>query len=216
MSNLLSVSLGEEILQLISGNFMDYVLAFVIVVLLVFMTTKYLKTSTMSSTEKMTNIAVFAALAFVFMFVGFPIIPVAPYLKVEFSVLVLLVLALRVDYKAAIVASLIVNFIDYLVKGSMVGWPLDQLANFTATLIFILPVLLLSPKKANGISIITGVVLVSAVMVILNYLVITPIYFGYVLPENFFWYCLSIYGPFNLIKWGLVGTAFYIVRKKMA
>jgi riboflavin transporter FmnP len=204
---------------MVQGDLGNYLLALGLVVLLVLFSTKFLKVSDLSRTERMTNIAIFSALAFVFMFVGFPIIPAAPYLKVEFSVLVILILALRVDYKAAIMSSLIVNILDYIIKNSAVGIPIDQTANFLATLAFVLPILLLKDNFKDLLSIVIGVASVTVLMVLLNYLFITPFYFnlaGWPLPENLFWYCLSLYGPFNLIKWGLVGISYYFVKHKMA
>ncbi len=219
MSNLFLSSLGDQILEMVQGEFLNYVYAFLLVAVLVMVAGKFLSTSEMHQTKKVTYIAVFAALAFVFMFVGFPIIPSAPYLKVEFSVLVLLILALKVDYKAAIIASLIVNLLDFMFKQSLTGLPIDQGANFLATLAFIIPVLLLSKKFNRYLTVIIATLSVTVAMVALNFLFITPFYFnllGWPLPENLFWYCLSLYGPFNLIKWGLVGISFIIVKKKLA
>jgi len=218
MSNLILSSLGGQVLEMVQGDLLNYVLGVGLVVLLIIFAGKFLKESEISSIHKIVYTAVFAALAFVVMLVSVPIMPMAPYLKVEFSVLVILILALKVDYKSAITASLIVNLLDYLIKGSATGLPIDQAANFMATVSFVLPILLLKKKLSDALAILVGIGLVTTFMVVLNYLFITPFYFnlaGWPLPENLFWYCVTLYGPFNLIKWGLVGVSYYIVKRRM-
>ena len=59
-----------------------------------------------------------------------------------------------------------------------------------------------------------GCLSVTIIMVMANYLLITPWYFsilGYALPDNFFYYCITVIGLFNLIRWLIISLVNYIL-----
>lgn len=224
----------KEFLQLMADNWVSVVLGISTIVLfafvIVYVSKKY--TVEMSGTRLIAFVGVFSALSYAFMFFGFSIVPAAPYLKLEFSVVIILLALLFFDLKAAVLISLVTNVVDYLIKNSETGIPIDQTANFLATVV-ILIVFAVSfskygqhiedTKKNNVVSILTSLVAVAAVtvvMVFLNWIWITPFYaelggYSEFLPSPLLPYIIGLYGPFNIIKWGLVSLVFSLIRIRL-
>lgn len=162
--------------------------------------------------RRLVIIALMVALSYILMFIGIPIIPIAPWLLIDFSFLPIIVLALGMDLKSAILASFLVNLMDYLIKGSLTGLPIDQAANFIATTLFLVVMVYFVKKNKALLGVFVAVAINIFFMTILNYFWITPLYFGilgYELPSNLLVYCVQVYGVFNLVKWGIIGAAYY-------
>jgi|GEM_PF-3100788 len=170
----------------------------------------------LSNTKLIVISGVFSSLAFILMYFGIPLI--LPFLKIEFSFAVIFLIAMIVDMKTGITILLIVSILDYIVKGSQVGIPIDQLAYFIASLTFLVVSYYTSKKYNKLAGVVLATVVTAIVMTLLNYAFITPFYIdlyttegfwgyvGEVEPKNFFMWCVRIYMPFNLIKWGLVSV----------
>ncbi|MGL5978077.1 MAG: ECF transporter S component [Erysipelotrichaceae bacterium] len=172
-----------------------------------------------NSVRRLVIIALMVALSYVLMFWGVPVVPAAPFLKIELSFLPIIVLALGVDVKSALLASFIVNMMDFFFKGSMTGLPIDQMANFLAVTFFLTTMVYFVKKEKVVLGLITAVVVNMLFMTTLNYFVITPWYFslaGWDMPENLLLYCVQIYGVFNLIKWGLVAVVYKLTTPWIA
>ncbi len=169
--------------------------------------------STHSKTKEIVVIGLMVSLSFLLMFLGVPIIAVAPWLKIELSFLPIIILALGLNVKSALIASFLVNLLDYLLKGSLTGLPIDQLANFIATCIFLGVIYYLGKRTNNYIALFIAVAINTLMMCVLNYFIITPWYFsilGYELPSDLLGYVVSVYGTFNIIKWGLVALVYQL------
>lgn len=182
------------------------ILSIIGVVLLTFINRKYYVSDKYSSVQKMTIIGVFSALTVILMYLGIPFM--ADYLKIEFSVALILLVALIVDFKTGIYVSIIANVTDFILKGSVTGIPIDQIANFSASMVFLAVTFYFVKNKKLIFGLISGVLMVTIVMLILNYTWITPFYFnlaGWPLPDDLFMYIIGLYGPFNLVKWTIVG-----------
>ncbi len=180
--------------------------------------------------ERIAIISIFTALSYVLMFFGIPFI--LPFLKIELSIVVIVGVMLLVDYKTAVLIALLKSTIDYIIKGSAVGYPIDQIAHFTAVLVFLTTIYIITTyfknkfdaeKRGIKFGLIIGVLTTTVTMLILNTLWILPVYiklftsegfYNYVEmdePKNFFLWILKIFGPFNLIQWGITAVVSYII-----
>ncbi|MGL5540031.1 MAG: ECF transporter S component [Erysipelotrichaceae bacterium] len=165
-----------------------------------------------NSVRRLVIIALMIALSYILMFIGFPVVPIAPYLKVDFSFLPIVILALGLNLRSAILASFIVNMLDFFMKGSLTGLPIDQMANFLAITVFLLSMVYFERKGKRVLGLFVSVFINIAFMTLINYFWITPLYFsiaGWDMPENLLLYCVQVYGLFNLVKWGLVAAVYH-------
>ena len=174
------------------------------------------------STRKVAFLGILIGLASALMLLGFPIMPLAPYLKVEISGLIVFMALLWFDWKTAAVVSLYTNFIHVFLPGSApVIIFLDEGVNFIATMVFIMPMALFLnrakltlTKKISPILIISvlGVIFTSIVMTLYNAFINLPIIYGWPMP---FLTVVEIFGVFNLIKWGFVAIVINLTWKRL-
>ncbi|MEG2685446.1 MAG: ECF transporter S component, partial [Erysipelotrichaceae bacterium] len=150
-------------------------------------------------------IALMITLSYILMYTGISIIPAVPHLKLEFSIIPIVIIALGINIKSAMLASLIVNMLDFFTKGSLTGLPIDQMINLIAICIFLVVIVQFEKNNHTKTGLIISVIVVSIMMIFVNYFFTTPLYFGLLgseLPDNLLYYCVSVYGIFNSIKWG--------------
>lgn len=167
--------------------------------------------------QKLVFLGLFIALSIVLQRISFPIIPIAPYLKLEFSSIPIITLAILYSYNSATIAAFVVNLIDYMFNPSLTGFPLDQFINFIAILVFVFTIQYFIRKKQYLLAFIVPVCVNVITLTLLNYYFLTPLYFGILklpLPDNFFVWSLRVYGVFNLVKWGLVGSLYLLIYKQ--
>ncbi|PKL00500.1 MAG: hypothetical protein CVV56_05860 [Tenericutes bacterium HGW-Tenericutes-1] len=174
------------------------------------------------STRKVAFLGILIGLASALMLLGFPIMPLAPYLKVELSGLIIFMALLWFDWKTAAVVSLYTNFIHVFLPGSApVIIFLDEGVNFIATMVFIMPMAIFLnraklsvTKKISPIFIISviGVIFTAVVMTLYNAFINLPLVYGWPMP---FWTVVEIFGVFNLIKWGFVAIVINLTWKRL-
>lgn len=163
---------------------------------------------------RMIVLALLAAMSVVLMFISFPILPVYPYLKVDFSDVPAIIAALVFSPPVGIVVLLFKCVLYYLVSGATD--PIGVAANFIAGTILILPIAFLYRKYKNVGSIILGFVigitLMSLAMSVLNYYVVLPAYswlLGWEMtPAVIKTTVVAGVLPFNLLKGVIVGALF--------
>lgn len=169
------------------------------------------------STKKVAILGVLIGFASVLMLAGIPIMPAAPYLKLEISSLIIFMVLIWFDFKSAIIVSLATNLIHVFMPSltAPVIPFLDEGINFIATMAFLIPAILIlntkedaekpSYKKvwlATGV----GVLFTTVFMVAYNAFINLPIIYRFDMP---FMDVLSIFGVFNIAKWG---TSFLIIN----
>lgn len=170
----------------------------------------------MNKSKKLILIGVFIALSIVLQRISFPIIPIAPYLKLEFSSIPIIVIAVVINLKYAILATFIVNGLDFLINGSLTGLPLDQSINAVAIIIFMICMRYFLSRNKKLLAVLVPVFVNVFVLTLLNYIYITPLYFSILklqLPEQFLLWTVNVYGLFNFIKWGLVSISYMLIHK---
>lgn len=181
-------------------------------------------------TKEIVLIAIVGAISFILMFVGFPIIPALPYLKVDFSIVPILMIAFLQGPKGAIGASFIANLMHYMYTGGEMGFPIGVVTAFIATIAYVLPIYYIlkdqmlaafTPDGQTGevnhtktmAAYILSTLSLTVVMTALNYFVITPFYMQVMNFDigNMQTYILAGIIPFNVIKGLLVSILAHFV-----
>lgn len=175
------------------------------------------------NTEKIVFLGVMTGLAVALSFLGFPIIPSFSHLRLEFNGIVYILVLLWFGYGSAITVCLLVNIVLLIFPtgGSTIFFGYDQLINFISCMLYITPVAIILPhggerKKPKFykliISAIIGTVFATSVMVLFNYFITAPLIMEINLP---FKTVLSIFGVFNLVKWGAVTIIILLIWEKL-
>jgi riboflavin transporter FmnP len=155
--------------------------------------------------------------------------PMAPYLKVELSALIVFMTLLWFDFKTAVIVSLLTNIIHFFMPGSVQLIPLlDEMVNFLATMLFLAPTAIFLNKKnldkeKKGFSILLftliGFVSTVVLMVLFNQYINLPLVYNIQMSFN---EVVAIFGIFNIIKWGinvlvinLTWKRFYVLRSNL-
>lgn len=181
------------------------------------------------STKKIAFLGIMVGIASVLMLLGFPVIPGFLFLKVELSALVIFMTLLWFDFKTAVIVSLLTNIIHFFLPGTAPLIPmLDEMVNFLATMLFIVPTAIFLNKKSlenekKGFSILVltliGFVSTTLLMVLFNQYINLPLIYNI---DMTFKEVIAIFGLFNIIKWGfnalvinLTWRRFYILRSNL-
>ncbi|MCI5774988.1 MAG: ECF transporter S component [Aerococcus sp.] len=179
--------------------------------------------------RKMVITALGGALAFVLMNFSFPIIPTVPFLKIDFSDVIILFVTFLSGLPSGIGVLVIRNLLHYLQTGGDMGYPIGDFASVLATLAYLLPVAwilkdhyaqqgtnfkkvlktLKRPLLAYGI----GTIALTIMMSVLNYFVITPFYLKVMNFDvgNLATYILTAVIPFNLAKGIIIGIVAHLL-----
>lgn len=177
--------------------------------------------------QKMTAVAVCAAMGLILQFIAFPIVPMFPFLKVDFSDIPVIINMFIFGPVAGIATAFVRSLLHLTLTGFSVNNLIGDVASFLATTIFTLPVYYLFKKEKHnmankffGVSL--GIILMTVFMSIANYFVITPLYLaafglsaGQMLGMSLGRYVLVGIVPFNLIKGVLVSAAFIVLHAKL-
>lgn len=175
--------------------------------------------------QKMTAVAVAAAMGLILQFIAFPIVPMFPFLKLDFSDIPVLINMFIFGPLTGIATA----FIRSLLHLTMTGFSVDNLigdfASFFASTLYTLPIFLMFRKKTAskrilGLSL--GILAMTLFMSVANYFVITPLYLkafglsaGQMLGMSLGRYILVGIVPFNLIKGVIVSGVFLVLHAKL-
>lgn len=177
-----------------------------------------------SRIQRLVGIACLSALAFILMLFEFPVIPVASYLKIDFSDVPVLLGGYMYGPLGGVLIALLKCLIHGMVNGFSVGELIGILSDFISSLALLLPFCLIwkktqwSTKKQLIVGIISATIVLTVVMSLLNLWVLTPLYMAVwnwksTLPVS----QLVAIGvlPFNIIKGLLVTIVFAIIASRM-
>ena len=170
--------------------------------------------------KKWVLIACLAAISYLLMFISFAVIPLVPYMKVDFSDLAVLIGFFILKTKGGLNIALIRSLLYFLITGLSLDNFIGVATSFCATIAFCLPMYLVlrtKPKKML-LAVVLATFSLTTILSFANWLVITPVYMAVLgmklsLPLA----QLILYGvvPFNLIKGILVGVAFSLVYNRL-
>jgi riboflavin transporter len=140
-------------------------------------------------------------------------------LLIDFSDIPALIAVLVYGPVAGILVELFKNLLDFIMKGSPIGFPIGQMANFLAGTFFVLPTYYvyrkLNTNKGMPIALITGTFIMSILMSILNYLFILPAYTALMGFPDMRNYVVPGILPFNIIKGLIISMIFMLVFTRM-
>lgn len=166
----------------------------------------------------MTVIGILAAVAWVISQFSFPILYWAPFLKIDFSDIPILLGMYVFGPLSGVAIAAIRSLLSYISTGGEAGFPIGDTTAFVATLSTTLPIyyMLRSKKATKKKSIIAGglaTISLTTAMAVLNWLVVAPLYvkiMGFSVGPMREYLTLSVI-PFNLIKGVIVSLVFFVV-----
>ncbi|WP_203641122.1 ECF transporter S component [Levilactobacillus andaensis] len=177
------------------------------------------------SVRAMVEMALFAGVAYVLMFVSLPIIPIVPYMKLDLSDLVVLLGMSLFGPAGAVLIAAVKELLYFVTTGLDIVNFIGVLTAFIADLALVLPISAVLKHhhqptlKRQIVAVIVGTLTLTVVLSLANWWVITPLYLkvwgmSLGLPVN----KLILLGviPFNLIKGIVLGILFILLSRRMA
>lgn len=167
------------------------------------------------------KIALLGAVAFVLMFIDFPILPAAPFLKIDFGDVPALLGTFALGPVAGVIIEAIKVILYTLFRGSgsaMIG----EVANFSIGAVWVLTAGLIyrrgKTRKNAILGLTLGVLALTIFAVVCNYYVFLPLYQNIVpsLNASTINYLLTIIVPFNLIKGVMASLVTMVLYKKVS
>lgn len=173
-------------------------------------------------TRKIVVVGILSALAWVVSTVSFPLLPWVPFLKVDFSDILVLLGMYVYGPTTGIAIAAVRSLLSYVTGGGEAGFPIGDTAAFIATLSYTLPVYYfinkkISKSKTMVIGTITSTISLTATLTLLNWLVIAPLYMmvmGFSVGPMREYLTISVI-PFNLAKGLLVSVVFFGIFYKL-
>ncbi|GFH40003.1 ECF transporter S component [Lactococcus insecticola] len=172
-------------------------------------------------TRKLVIIAMLAAISFILMiFPQFPLIPGADFLKIEFSIIPILVGLYLYDLSAAFIILILRSLLKLLLNNEGVNTWIGLPLNIVAVGSFLVIFALFFKKETKTKSYIVGSVLatlvMTAAMVAANYIFAIPMYAKFAnFDINKFIglgkYLMTMVIPFNLIEGAIFSVSFAII-----
>lgn len=173
-------------------------------------------------TRKMVTVGILAALAWVVSQFSFPLLPWAPFLKIDFSDIPILLGMYIYGPMSGIAIAAVRSLLSYVTTGGEAGFPIGDTAAFVATLSYTLPIyyVIRNNKPSKKQAMLGGTVAtlsLTGVLAFLNWLVIAPLYMtvmGFSVGPMREYLAVSVM-PFNLLKGVFVSIIFFVAFFKM-
>ncbi|MGL5415294.1 MAG: ECF transporter S component [Clostridium sp.] len=169
-------------------------------------------------TQRMVKWAVLIGMAFFLGFIKIPIIPIAPWLKIDLSDLPILIGAFVFGPLAGIVLEFVKCLLGFLTGSSTGG--VGELADFIVGLSLILPASIIyhrNKTRSNAlIGMGVGIICMIGVGILANIYILLPLFNMKMSPAQLKDYIIFGLIPFNFIKGALVSGLTYVVYKKLS
>ncbi|WP_395538465.1 ECF transporter S component [Lactiplantibacillus pentosus] len=175
--------------------------------------------------HRLVGIALLGAIAYILMLLEFPILPVAPWMKIDFSDIPILIGL----FLFGVGGAFIITIIKLLLHSAMVGFAvynlIGSLASFLGTAILILAFAAVlryyrgNPKWRMPLAICVATIGLTVIESLANLTFVLPFYLqvmGMKLSMSLNTIVLVAVVPFNLIKGLLVGNVFWLVYNRLA
>lgn len=177
-----------------------------------------------SSLKKWVIAASLAGVSYLLRFIAFPVIPLVPYLKIEFADVPVLLGFFALGIWGGLSISLIRTLLFFVISGVSLPNFIDASTEFVSTLAICLPVYLILKGKENPrvqdylVAILAGTATLTVLLALANLTFVMPAYVASLgmklsLPIS----KMVLYGvvPFNLLKGISVLTVFAVAYSKM-
>ncbi|MCS6156842.1 ECF transporter S component [Lactiplantibacillus plantarum] len=175
--------------------------------------------------HRLVGIALLGAIAYILMLLEFPILLVAPWMKIDFSDIPILIGLFLFGVGGAFV----ITIIKLLLHSAMMGFAIYDLigsfASFLGTAVLILAFALVlryyrgNPKWRMPVAIVVATIGLVVIESLANLTFVLPFYLqvmGMKLSMSLNTVVLVAVSPFNLIKGLLVGNVFWLVYQRLA
>lgn len=175
--------------------------------------------------HRLVGIALLGAIAYILMLLEFPILPVAPWMKIDFSDIPILIGL----FLFGVGGALVITIIKLLLHSAMMGFAIYDLigsfASFLGTAVLILAFALVlryyrgNPKWRMPVAIVVATIGLVVIESLANLTFVLPFYLqvmGMKLSMSLNTVVLVAVIPFNLIKGLLVGNVFWLVYQRLA
>ena len=175
--------------------------------------------------HRLVGIALLGAIAYILMLLEFPILPVAPWMKIDFSDIPILIGLFLFGVGGAFV----ITITKLLLHSAMMGFAIYDLigsfASFLGTAVLILAFALVlryyrgNPKWRMPVAIVVATIGLVVIESLANLTFVLPFYLqvmGMKLSMSLNTVVLVAVIPFNLIKGLLVGNVFWLVYQRLA
>lgn len=175
--------------------------------------------STATRTQRLTLIAILSAISFSLMiFPQFPIVPGADFLRVDFSIVPVMIALYWLGLSAAISTIVIRTILKLVLANEGVNTYLGLPVNIVAMLSFIIVIFIMMPRfqetsmVRQAIAIVVSTIILAFVGIMMNLFIAVPLYAQFAnfdIPKYIgLWrYLVAMVLPFNLIQgviWGAV------------
>ncbi|MGT2771682.1 ECF transporter S component [Streptococcus marimammalium] len=174
----------------------------------------------MIKTKQLAYMAILGALSFILMLLNFPIIPGAEFLKIDFSIIPVLIGLVIFNLKSAYIILLLRTFLKFFLYNTgvndLIGLPMNLVATGVFVLVFAFYWNQQKSRKTYIISSVWATILLTLAMIILNIFYAIPLYATF---ANFdigqfigiSKYIVAMVIPFNIIQGILFSMSFGII-----
>ena len=173
----------------------------------------------MTNTRRLSTIAILSAISFVLMYFDFPLLPAATFLKIEFSILPVLVGLVVMDLPAALGILLLRSLLKLLLNSQGVNTYIGLPMNVVALGVFVIAFGLIWKKERSTLRFLlaslAGTIGLTSAMLVLNYVYAVPLYaqfanfdIGKIIGLSN--YLMTMVLPFNLIE-GLIFAISFVL-----
>ncbi len=173
-------------------------------------------------TRKIVVVGILAALAWIISRFSFPLLAWAPFLKVDFSDVPILLGMYVFGPLAGIAIAAVRSLLSYVMSGGDAGFPIGDTAAFLATISYTLPIYyLIKDYKPNMkrtlLASSLGTISLTVTLSVLNWAFIAPLYMkvmGFSVGPMREYLAISVV-PFNLLKGIFVSIVFFLLFSKL-
>lgn len=171
----------------------------------------------MTNTRKLAYIAILSAISFLLLFLNFPILPVASFLKIDFSVIPILLALLLFDLKSAYVVLLLRTLLKFILNfegvNTWVGMPMNVVALGLFVTVFAFVWKKRQTLRNYIVAAVIATVVLTLAMLVLNLFYAIPLYVKFAgwPPEALTMssYIVPAVLPFNLLQGLILSLVFY-------
>lgn len=178
-------------------------------------------TSSRFSLKNLVQVSILGGLAYLLTYLSVPILPMAPYMKLDFGDIPILLATVLLSTRSGLIVALLRAVLYFVFTGVSLINLIGISALLIASLTIVLSVTLVNKLVQNNakyvIMVLFETVMLTLVMSVLNYFVITPLYInltGFKLSFSLLDSVLYTVAPFNTIKGLFIGIVFVIVYNR--
>ncbi|CAI2601755.1 ECF transporter S component [Apilactobacillus kunkeei] len=178
-------------------------------------------TNSRFSLKNLVQVSILGGLAYLLTYLSVPILPMAPYMKLDFGDIPILLATVLLSTRSGLIVALLRAVLYFVFTGvsliNLIGISSLLIASLTIVLSVTLVNKLVQNNAKYVIMVLFETVMLTLVMSVLNYFVITPLYInltGFKLSFSLLDSVLYTVAPFNTIKGLFIGIVFVIVYNR--